>query len=297
MTGKVALFAGDGTLDLTLNVPHVPQPDEKVHVRAAFESAGGVIANAAVACAMAGWPARALIQAGADEAGARVLSEIATRGVDVSASIRVGENCRVVVLIEPHGEKRLLLYPGSSLYPSLAQTQAVSLKDVGWMHTAIYDLNAAAALVARCRALNIPWSVDLEPATFVDGIETLALHLDGAAVALCNVRAAEALGPDAVTKLLSLGTRAVVLTQGPAGATWCEGEERRSIPAPPVVPVDTTGAGDCLAGWMVAGLLDGLHGDLALADAVIAASLSCTRPGAQLSYPTQIDLDRFKDTL
>ncbi len=294
MNGKVALFAGDGTLDLTLHVPRLPEPDEKVHVQAAWESTGGVIANAAVACAMAGRAARALIQAGADDAGVRVLAELAARGVDVSASIQSGENCRVVVLIEPHGEKRLLLYPGSSLYPSLAQAQSIALCDIGWMHTAIYDRMAAEALIDRCRAAGIPWSIDLEPASFAGGIASLAAHLAGAAIAFCNSRAADALGADAFARLQAMGVRAVILTEDPGGATWCEGRTRHHVAAPAVVPVDTTGAGDCLAGWVIAGLMEGHANDEALTDAVRAASLSCTRPGAQLSYPSR-DQVRISD--
>jgi ribokinase len=297
VSGKVALFAGDGTLDLTLHVSHVPQPDEKVHVKTASEATGGVIANAAVACVLAGQPARCLIQAGADDAGGRVLSDLALRGVDTSASLRAGENCRVVILLEPHGEKRLLLYPGTSLYPSLAQTRAASLLDVGWVHTAIYDRDAGAALIMRCRVEGIPWSIDLEPASFAEGIETLAPHLDGAGVVFCNARAAQTLGAEPVTRLFGFGVRAVVLTEGAAGATWCEGEDRHTVTAPRVIPVDTTGAGDCLAGWLVAGLMQGVPKPAALADAVIAASLSCTLPGAQSAYPSRPRLDRFKDSL
>jgi ribokinase len=287
MNGTVALFAGDGTLDLTLHMPRLPEPDEKVHVQAASESAGGVIANAAVACAMAGRDARVLIQAGADDAGTRVLAELAARGVDVSASIQSGENCRVVILIEPHGEKRLLLYPGSSLFPSLTQTQSVDLDDIGWVHTAIYDRAAAETLIARCRAGGIPWSIDLEPASFAEGIASLAPHLTGAAIVFCNSRAADALGGDAAARLHAMGVRAVILTEGPGGATWCEGSTHQRVAAPAVVPVDTTGAGDCLAGWVIAGLMEGRTNQVALAEAVRAASLSCTRPGAQLSYPTR----------
>jgi ribokinase len=290
MKRKVALFAGDGTLDLTLYMPRLPEPDEKVHVQAASESAGGVIANAAVACAMAGQAARTLIQAGADDAGTRVLAELAARGVDVSASNQSGENCRVVVLIEPHGEKRLLLYPGSSLYPSLMQAQSLGLDDIGWVHTAIYDRAAAQALIGRCRTAGIPWSIDLEPASFTDGIASLAPHLAGAAIVFCNSRAANALGDDAAARLQAMGVRAVILTEGPNGATWCEGSIRQHVAAPAVVPIDTTGAGDCLAGWVVAGLMEGRARDLVLADAVRAASMSCTRPGGQLSYPTRDDI-------
>jgi ribokinase len=296
MSCSVALFAGDVSLDLTLHIAHVPQPDEKVHVGAASESAGGVVANAAVACARTGVATRVLLRAGADAVGGRVLAELAERGVDVTASSRDGETCRVVVLLEPHGEKRLLLYPGTSMYPTLAQVQALSLADVAWMHTATYDIAASAALIARSRAAAIPWSVDLEPATFTAGIAALEPHLHGAAVVFCNARAAAALGEDAASVLFAMGAHAVVLTEGRAGATWCEGDERWHLAAPAIVPVDTTGAGDCLAGWLVAGLVAGVPKHRALADAVLAASISCLRPGAQLSYPTPGDLSRFSET-
>ena len=170
------------------------------------------------------------------------------------------------------------------------QAHAVALDDIGWMHTAIYDPAAAQALIERCRIAGIPWSIDLEPASFTQGIASLAPHLAGAAIVFCNGRAADALGGDAATRLQAMGVRAVILTEGPHGATWCEGSTRQHVAAPAVVPVDTTGAGDCLAGWVVAGLMAGRATNLVLADAVHAASLSCTRPGAQLSYPTRDDI-------
>lgn len=40
MNGKIALFACDGTLDLTLYVPRLPEPDEKVRVQAVLGARG-----------------------------------------------------------------------------------------------------------------------------------------------------------------------------------------------------------------------------------------------------------------
>ena len=294
MRGNVVLFAGDLSLDLTMHMSRIPEPDEKVHVEAFTETAGGVIANASVACALNGVSARALFHAGADAAGERALCEIAGRGVDVSEVERAGANCRVVVLIEPHGEKRLLLYPGDSLFPSIAAATSANLDAVGWMHTAIYGLDAAATLIARCRVSAIPWSIDLEPASFSTGINRLASHLAGAAIVFCNSRAASILGPDPVALLRAMGARAVVLTKGADGATWCDDGGRQHVEAPPIHCVDTTGAGDCLAGWLIAGLMNGLHPHAAMEDAVLAASLSCTRSGAQASYPDRHDLHHLK---
>jgi ribokinase len=291
MSGTIALFAGDISLDLTMMIGRLPEPDEKVHVDAVFESTGGVIANAAVACAGAGRPVRLLCQLGEDAAGDNVLHELATRGVPIDESRRTGTTCRVVILIEPHGEKRLLLYPGNSLYVSLTQAETASLADIGWMHTAVYDIAAGACLVGRCRDAGIPWSVDLEPASFRLGIETLAPHLAGASVVFCNRCATGLLGPDAAERLLAIGAQTVVLTQGESGATWHGRDERFHVSAPDIICRDTTGAGDCLAGWLIAGIMQGLPHRRALEDAVLAASLSCTKPGAQRSYPSRDDID------
>ena len=55
------MFVGAISVDLTMTVDHVPAPDEKVHA----ESSGGVVANAAVACARAGGRVRLVFQVGA----------------------------------------------------------------------------------------------------------------------------------------------------------------------------------------------------------------------------------------
>ena len=285
MTPIAALFVGDVSWDLTLHIDHVPLPDEKVHAENASESAGGVIANAAVAAALAGASTKALIKCGDDLIGREIVARMAARGIEVSASVAPGLTCRVVILLEPHGEKRLLLHPGVSMYPTSDQTETALLDGVGWVHTAIYDSGAAIALVNRCRKRGIRWSIDLEPATFVNDVAELASQLAGATVVFCNTRAAAKLGPDPVSRLQSLGAKAVILTQGQAGAAWCAGTAHTIIAAPRLPVVDTTGAGDCLAGWFIAETLRGADPVAALNVAVAAATVSCGATGAQSSFP------------
>ncbi|WP_199486467.1 carbohydrate kinase family protein [Actinomadura logoneensis] len=100
----------------------------------------------------------------------------------------------------------------------------------------------------------------------------------------------------------ALGPALVVVTHGMDGATLLAEEEVRS-PAPPVRVVDTVGAGDAFSAAFLAGLHDaGLLGaerrealarvPAAVLDrAVRAASLTCTRPGAD--PPTRAELDAF----
>lgn len=70
-------------------------------------------------------------------------------------------------------------------------------------------------------------------------------------------------------------------------------DDRYSVEAPGVSPVDTTGAGDTFNGYLAAGLAEGLHEKAAVEDAVYAASLSVTREGAMPSVPSRDEVDAF----
>jgi ribokinase len=289
-----ALFVGDVSLDLTMVVDHVPGPDEKVHVRQSLEAPGGVVANAAVACARTGTAVKALLQTGNDSAGSTVAAELRARGIQVQLDNVPGHTCRVVVMIDPHGEKRLLLDPGVSMYPSGRTVAQLDLAGTTFVHTAAYA-DAASILVGKCRSAGIRWSLDLEPATFPDGIDALAAMIDGAAVIFCNDRAAAAIGDDAAARLLAFGAKAIVRTRGAKGAQFISAETDFRVAAPSLELIrDTTGAGDCLAGWFIGETVAGRSPQAALEAAVIAAALSCRGLGAQDSFPTKADVAAFR---
>ena len=287
----IALFVGDVSYDLTMTCSHIPAPDEKVNVDAAIEAPGGVAANAAVACGLAGALTRLVIAIGDDLAGERLVDELVATGIEVLSSPHPGSTARVVTLIEPHGEKRLLMYPGVSMYPRRQQIAAMSLQSVNWVHTAVYDIAAAEYLFDLCRARGIAWSLDLEPTTFPAGLESLRRVLSGAATVFCNARAISRIGAAAVDRLLAMGVRSVVETRGADGAVLHTASSQCHIAvAAASAVVDTTGAGDCLAGWFVAERLRGLEPEQALKTAVAAATISCSRLGTQSSYPTRDEL-------
>ena len=284
-----ALFVGDASWDATQRIARIPAPDEKVWATDFAETSGGVAANAAVACARTGTPTRALLRLGSDAAAAAIIASLGDTGVDVEADGGAGLSARATVLLEPHGEKRLLLFRGSGLYPSAEAARTVSLNAVGWVHTTLYDRAGAAELVGRCHAVGIPVSIDLEPASFENDFAAVAPLLAGVAVVFCNDRAADLLG-DPVAILLRAGAEAVVRSQGAAGAAWHDAASRRLAAAPPGPVLDTTGAGDCLAGWFVGERLQGRPPFEALLAAVHAASLSCAGLGANQSYPRRQDV-------
>ena len=286
-TPKTAVFAGDVSLDSSVLVPHAPGPDEKVIAAELVEDCGGVVANAAVACHLAGAPARFAGAIGDDPAGRSCVSRLGERGVAVRPTRMAGPTARAFVTLAGDGEKRLVLAKGVSMYPPPEACEAIDLDDAGWLHTALYDVGAAAGLIDRCRRSGVPWSIDLEPATFGSGLPAVAACLRGAEVVFVNARATALLGEGAETALFAAGVRAVVETGGPSGARWRTPADQVTARVPAGIGpiVDSTGAGDCLAGSFVARRLCGETPATALNYAVLAASLSCTRLGAQRSYP------------
>jgi ribokinase len=78
----------------------------------------------------------------------------------------------------------------------------------------------------------------------------------------------------------------VCVTIGSRGAIAVIGEETHSFAGRSVAVADTTGAGDCFAGAVAAGLASGRPLRDALAFANVAASICVQRMGAGPSMPT-----------
>jgi ribokinase len=98
----------------------------------------------------------------------------------------------------------------------------------------------------------------------------------------------------AAAVLCSLGAGKIVLTLGPEGALVHEvlGLPQH-VPAPAAIAVDTTGAGDVLAGVVAAGLDRGLPLMAAVRWAVAAASYKVTRHGTSSGFPSSDELAAF----
>ncbi len=102
----------------------------------------------------------------------------------------------------------------------------------------------------------------------------------------------------AAEQLLTLGPQHVLLKLGPRGAFLASHDGARELlPAPRVIPVDTTAAGDCLNGALAAALLSGATPVEAARFGILAAALSVTRHGAIPSLPTRPEIEAFRSTL
>jgi sugar/nucleoside kinase (ribokinase family) len=75
--------------------------------------------------------------------------------------------------------------------------------------------------------------------------------------------------------------RAVVVTAGPAGASWVDRDGVRTVRAAAVDVVDTTGAGDAFDAGLLAAWLTGAGPEAALRAGCAAGAQAVSRRGAR----------------
>ena len=84
----------------------------------------------------------------------------------------------------------------------------------------------------------------------------------------------------------------IAITWGARGAgLYRAGQQIAAAAPPPVIAIDTTGAGDAFVGALTLALLEGQAPEAALKFACTAGALAATRAGAQPSLPTRAEVD------
>jgi fructokinase len=282
---------------------------------------GGSPANVAVALSRLGQRAALVTQIGADEYGALIRAHLERNSVDVILAGPASQpTSRALATLDAHGAatyefdlswdvRRLRLAEGSA---------AVHIGSLGALLTPGGEqvLRLAESV---CRRGDVVTSYDpnVRPSVTPDRRPVAATVERAAASAHVVKMSDEDLAflfpgttPAQLAARLTGGgrpTQLLVVTKGRDGAEAVTRRARWSVPAIPVVVVDTVGAGDTFTAALLAGLAgSGLLSPAALAtgvaqeqdvlraivgQALAAAALTCTRPGAD--PPTAGELRRF----
>ena len=233
---------------------------------------GGSAAITAVAAARLGLRVALVAAVGDDAAGELMLALLRREGVDVGAVvIRPGQATGMTTVLSRGADRAILTAPGAIGTLTRADVPADLIRRARHLHVSSYFLVQSALgpglapLLAAAREHGIGTSLDTndDPEGLWGG-ERLRAVIAQADVFLPNEAEALAIAGvpdlDAATGVLSRAGRAVVVKLGARGAL-CASEQSvgRIVSVPPVVPADTTGAGDCFNAGLIAGLLRGLE--------------------------------------
>jgi ribokinase len=219
---------------------------------------------------------------------------LAARGVDTShVEIVDGPSGHAIIQVDRAGENAILLAGGANQTFTAADA-ANLLQGFGagdWLLlqneiNAIPDFIRAAA----ARGLHIAFN----PAPMTPAVHDYPLDLVNLLI-VNEIEGAALSGetdPDAITTALRARypSTTIVLTLGADGVCLHDAAGPVTVPAPRVDAVDTTAAGDCFIGYLLAGLLASQPVRDALRRACAAAAICVTRPGAAPSIPLASDV-------
>ncbi len=282
---------GSINVDLFYRVPHLPLPGETLPATSHRTGLGGKGANQSVAIARAGGQVHHIGMIGADNAW--VLDRLEGYGVDV-AHVKQAQAAtgHAIIMVDELGENSIVTFAGANYAQLLGNIEATLAEaapgDILAMQTEVSH-NAEAAQMARDKGLFVVYSA----APFKPEVARKMLgHID--LLVLNEVEAgqlAETLG----MAVEEVPVPHMLITLGARGARWRDqaSGEVTEVEAFEVEPVDTTGAGDCFIGYVLAGLDEGLARAEALRLGAAAAALQVTRPGTADAIPPRDEVDAF----
>lgn len=296
--GKVCVI-GSSNLDFAVAVPRLPREGETVSGGELAASAGGKGANQAIAARRLGADVQFVTLLGADPMGDRLADTLARAGLPGGPVERTSEAATGVALIvvDPEGRNQIAVAPGANHRLTVDRAaRHVALLD--WADVVLLQLETPLDTVrwaleeARRRGkttiLNpAPARVLPLPADLLSLVDYLTPNeVEAGLLTGREVRGRED-ADRAARALVASGVGTTVVTLGGAGALAARASGGWHVPAFPVTPVDTVGAGDAFNGALAALLAVEAPIDDALLVANATAALTCTRRGATDAMPAR----------
>ncbi|XP_013191574.1 ribokinase [Amyelois transitella] len=287
---------GSCSVDFTTYAPRLPKPGETLHGTKFTTSFGGKGANQCVAAAKLGGHVYMICKVGDDQWGENYRNHFKDLGIDVT-HVQITQNVSTgiaQICVSESGENQIVIVPGSN--GRLGKVDVRSASKI---------IESAEILICQ---LETPYETTLEAFKLSKGLKLLNaaparkdIHelLQYCSILCVNEPEASLLtdlnvdisnAADALKKLLDKGCEIVIITMGDKGAVYSSKKDPNPVHVfcEPVIPVDTTGAGDAFVGALATFLVK--YQDLPLHQIVGAAcdvaTISVTKEGTQTSYPT-----------
>ena len=257
-TTDLLITAGNFSLDDALN------PDGEQGA-----APGGDALYSAVGAAIWRYPVAPLSRVGADYP-VGFTERIARLGIGIDMIHRVaGPTVHYRITNADTGERQYEhLTPARRLHELSPHGRDLdAVRRATWAHVAAMPIDLQAGVITRCRAEGVPYSLDPHE-EYIVGHETRLYELIKDSVFmpselevglmfpdLVGDWAPETMAPEAASRFLELGARAVAIKLGAWGCFVADSSFQAALRALPIKVVDSIGAGDAFCGGFLAGYL------------------------------------------
>ncbi|OYO84468.1 ribokinase [Lachnotalea glycerini] len=301
---KNILIIGSLNMDIVVNMERMPVVGQTVHGNGYWMNAGGKGANQGCAVGKLGGSITMLGCVGADEYGEQLIENLKMSGVNTKYIKKVDETTGTAfIFTDSDAHNSIVTINGANRYCdiNLIENNKKLIQDCDYLlmqletpndavYYAIdiaYEYGKTIILNPAPAPINISDSI-LRKIDFLTPNETELTTISGCQCDSVKemVRAGE--------KLIERGVKNVIVTVGELGAIWIHKEGYELVKGKKVNAVDTTAAGDCFNGAFAVELANGGSVYHSIQKANLAASISVTRKGAQMSLPSKEELDKLE---
>lgn len=281
-------IVGSLNMDLCIETPYMPKEGETITGSGFMTNGGGKGANQAAAAAKLGGNVAMCGAVGCDLFGETLIKNLSAAGADVSHIKKCNDaSTGIAVIVITSGNNRIILDKGANALLTEADIDEFlkTAKEGDIYLTQLenpIDIIGYGLKQAKAKGM----FTILNPAPANKDISAYFNYVD---LITPNETELEIFGgKDA---LFDAGIKKIVTTLGSRGYEIADETSAKIYPCIKVKAVDTTAAGDTLCGGLAVGLSEGMKLEEACAFGSKAASIACTRKGAQQSIPTRKEVE------
>jgi ribokinase len=297
---KKIIVVGSANTDMVVKTDKHPLPGETKLGGEFFMNAGGKGANQAVAAARLGGNVSFVAKLGNDIFGKQTLDGLTNEHIDTT-HVFIDDQApsgTALIIVNAEGENSIVVAPGANAKLNADDVKAIAaLKDTAFILMQLeIPIETIAAVIAAAKLNGTHVILNPAPAQalsdeILNGLFLLVPNESEASI-LTGMQVTDlASASKAADVLLQKGVSHVIITLGKQGAFFKSEFKELLIPAPSVVAIDTTAAGDTFCGALTVAITEGKDWEEAIRFAIAAASLSVTRMGAQASVPFRNEIN------
>ena len=284
-------ITGSLNMDLCIETPYMPKEGETITGKNFISNGGGKGANQATAAAVLGGNVKMCGVVGNDSFGEILVDNLRKAGVTTDCIRKQkGVSTGIAVIVLTGGNNRIILDKGANATLTEKDIDEF-LKDAKEGDVYLTQLENPISVIGYGlkKAKEAGMFTILNPAPANKEISEYFEYVD---LITPNETELEIFGGK--EKLFDAGIQKIVTTHGSKGNAIADASSSEIYPCIKVKAVDTTAAGDTLCGGLVVGLSEGKTLEEACAFGSKAASIACTRRGAQQSIPSREEVENFK---